>query len=670
MATDVEQWSAPLDAPLVSSDGKEDDAAPRDSSGSTSCESENREEQRGENGEETEDEEGDEKHDESENSDAMKNEERENVDDDAMTATDLLHEAVGRRQRQHQQEQEELQIHNEQGEQEEEQRYYGQQQIVPRIVNPNPEAVQSEAPFDVEDVKNKNIPDLYYLFTNDKLKEQPLTAVLNSDPFCIPRLTDNVPEYRPAFNPLSILEGEEKLLPRYFRLDPSEGIPDVGGKGIGNGGKGSDGSKGSRGKSDKNVTMSGIPIRSASGKGFGGSSSSGSTFVGKTSTFMGTLPRQSEFAEIPVADTIFQTQQTFRPTPPPPLPAHPSYTSKQISHEWESSTVAGATTASTAAPTTESIGPAMLNDAIFLTSLHQSSSSSHQQHQSHSHVYSKHTVDQQLHDYYAANEYHQPRSHHQQHDQQQPFHESSSLYGDAPSASSISDKLMRYLPTRSTPTERNSYMDDTTSYLAQPADHHQHHHSSSNGHHSSAIFGDYLDPSSNHTTSMMTISSSSVSYDGSSQPIANHTHTQQTTTQSLQPIPKKPRSKNIFRPCTAPGCTKGARGKSGLCQKHGGGKRCAMPNCNKGAQGSSDMCLFHGGGYRCTVEGCTTGARGTSGLCAKHGGYKRGNSGGNGVKDSATSPASSANGGKRVKTQHSPTEFVDGSASGFDSVLY
>uniref|UniRef100_K3WZE5 Uncharacterized protein n=1 Tax=Globisporangium ultimum (strain ATCC 200006 / CBS 805.95 / DAOM BR144) TaxID=431595 RepID=K3WZE5_GLOUD len=657
MATDVEPWSAP---PLMSSsgdsDGKEDSAVPRDSSGSTSCESENREEQRGQNGEETEEEEEEEEKDEkrddteSENSDdAMENEEREaHADDDARTATDLLHEAVERRQRQHQQEQEELQQMQKEEEEEE-------QQVVPRIVNPNPEAVQSEGPIDVEDVKNKNIPDLYYLFTNDKLKEQSLTAVLNSDPFCIPRLTDNVPEYRPAFNPLSILEGEEKLLPRYFRLDPSEGIPDVGGKG-------GDGSKGARGRSDKNVAMSSIPIRSASGKSFGGSSGSGSAFVGKTSTFMGTLPRQSEFAEIPVADTIFQTQQTFRPTPPPPPPTHPSYASKQISHEWESST--GASTA--AAP--DAIGTATLNDAMFLTSLHQSGPSSHQQHQHqpHSHGYSKHTVDQQLHEYYAPNEYQQP---------QQPFHEPSSLYGDAPSAPSISDKLMRYLPARSTPTERNAYMDDSTSYLAQPGDHHQHHHSSSsNGHHSSAIFGEYLGPSSSnnshHSTAMMTMAPSAVAYDGSLQPMTNHTHTQQTTTQSLQPIPKKPRSKNIFRPCTAPGCTKGARGKSGLCQKHGGGKRCATPNCNKGAQGSSAMCLFHGGGYRCTVEGCTTGARGTSGLCAKHGGYKRGNSGGGG-KDSATSPASSVNDGKRAKTQqHSPMAFGDGSASGFDSVLY
>eukprot|EP00644_Phytophthora_capsici_P014100 jgi/Phyca11/539317/estExt2_Genewise1Plus.C_PHYCAscaffold_30250 len=113
-----------------------------------------------------------------------------------------------------------------------------------------------------------------------------------------------------------------------------------------------------------------------------------------------------------------------------------------------------------------------------------------------------------------------------------------------------------------------------------------------------------------------------------------------------RPGAKKPRAKNVFRPCSAPGCTKGARGKSGLCQKHGGGKRCATPNCPKGAQGSSSMCLFHGGGYRCTVEGCTTGARGTSGLCAKHGGYKKGKAGSTGKRG----PNADDTATKRVRT--------------------
>jgi hypothetical protein len=67
--------------------------------------------------------------------------------------------------------------------------------------------------------------DLNVLFTNDKLKQEPATIVFRSDPFCIPRATDNVLEYRPKFNPLRILEREERFLPRYFRIDPSEGIP-------------------------------------------------------------------------------------------------------------------------------------------------------------------------------------------------------------------------------------------------------------------------------------------------------------------------------------------------------------------------------------------------------------------------------------------------------------
>lgn len=553
------------------------------------------------------------------------------ADDDAAEvaaaahATNLLHEAVEQRQKQHLEEQQRQQEHVH--------------------VNPNPETVQSEAPIDAEDVKNKNIPDLYDLFTNDKLKEQPLTAVLNSDPFCIPRLTDNVPEYRPAFNPLSILEAEEKLLPRYFRLDPYEGIPDVAEKGGKNGRNGSSSDPRALSQSEKSVrdraTMSSIPIRS---KSVGASGAA--TFIGKTSTFMGTLPRQSEFSEIPVSDTIFQTQQTFRPSPPP---SHPSYASKNIhmttAKEWEPPS------ASMSASSPESIGPATLNDAIFLTSLHQSGSHHPQHHQvaanhhqSHHHAY-KH-VDHQLLDYYAGKDLQQP--HHQQ-QQQQHYQQQQQPQGvPLGGHEAQSDKLMRYLPMR-TPSDRSPYTDESP-YLAHPANDHMNH--NNNGHAANGMFSDYLDDA--------TMGSSSYG-PGSSQPMGSN--------QSLQPIPKKPRSKNIFRPCTAPGCTKGARGKSGLCQKHGGGKRCATANCNKGAQGSSAMCLFHGGGYRCTVDGCTTGARGTSGLCAKHGGYKRSKEPG-----SVASPASSS--GKRSKTQHSPMGFEDhgsnsmGGTPGFDSVLY
>eukprot|EP00644_Phytophthora_capsici_P014101 jgi/Phyca11/531921/estExt2_fgenesh1_pg.C_PHYCAscaffold_30065 len=37
----------------------------------------------------------------------------------------------------------------------------------------------------------KNVADMHYLFTNDKLKEESPAVVLRSDPFCIPRVTDN-----------------------------------------------------------------------------------------------------------------------------------------------------------------------------------------------------------------------------------------------------------------------------------------------------------------------------------------------------------------------------------------------------------------------------------------------------------------------------------------------
>nr|CCA14549.1 conserved hypothetical protein [Albugo laibachii Nc14] len=94
---------------------------------------------------------------------------------------------------------------------------------------------------------------------------------------------------------------------------------------------------------------------------------------------------------------------------------------------------------------------------------------------------------------------------------------------------------------------------------------------------------------------------------------------------SQQESSNRSRIKSTFRRCSSPGCDKGARGKSGRCQKHGGGKRCIAVNCTKGAQGSSKNCLFHGGGYRCTMPGCNTGARGTSGLCARHGGCRRAN---------------------------------------------
>ncbi|XP_062183914.1 uncharacterized protein LOC133887915 [Phragmites australis] len=100
--------------------------------------------------------------------------------------------------------------------------------------------------------------------------------------------------------------------------------------------------------------------------------------------------------------------------------------------------------------------------------------------------------------------------------------------------------------------------------------------------------------------------------------------------------------------CRSNGCSKGARGASGLCISHGGGHRCQKPCCNKGAEsrtayckahgggkrcqelgctksaeGKTEFCIAHGGGSRCGIQGCVKAARGKSGFCIKHGGGKR-----------------------------------------------
>ncbi|GER47168.1 loricrin-related [Striga asiatica] len=70
--------------------------------------------------------------------------------------------------------------------------------------------------------------------------------------------------------------------------------------------------------------------------------------------------------------------------------------------------------------------------------------------------------------------------------------------------------------------------------------------------------------------------------------------------------------------CVVPGCTKSARGRTDCCVRHGGGKRCAVGGCGKSAQGSTDFCKAHGGGKRCAWGTCDKFARGRSGLCAAH----------------------------------------------------
>ncbi|KAL7003537.1 hypothetical protein U1Q18_004690 [Sarracenia purpurea var. burkii] len=77
------------------------------------------------------------------------------------------------------------------------------------------------------------------------------------------------------------------------------------------------------------------------------------------------------------------------------------------------------------------------------------------------------------------------------------------------------------------------------------------------------------------------------------------------------------------RRCQRAGCQKGAEGKTVFCKAHGGGRRCQHLGCTKSAEGRTDYCIAHGGGRRCSYEGCNRAARGKSGLCIRHGGGKR-----------------------------------------------
>lgn len=77
------------------------------------------------------------------------------------------------------------------------------------------------------------------------------------------------------------------------------------------------------------------------------------------------------------------------------------------------------------------------------------------------------------------------------------------------------------------------------------------------------------------------------------------------------------------RRCQRDGCDKGAEGKTVFCKAHGGGRRCQHLGCTKSAEGRTEYCIGHGGGRRCGHEGCPRAARGKSGLCIRHGGGKR-----------------------------------------------
>ncbi|KAG5382713.1 hypothetical protein IGI04_034183 [Brassica rapa subsp. trilocularis] len=77
------------------------------------------------------------------------------------------------------------------------------------------------------------------------------------------------------------------------------------------------------------------------------------------------------------------------------------------------------------------------------------------------------------------------------------------------------------------------------------------------------------------------------------------------------------------RRCQKHGCHKGAEGQTLFCKAHGGGRRCEFLGCTKSAEGRTYFCIAHGGGRRCSHEDCTRAARGRSGLCIRHGGGKR-----------------------------------------------
>uniref|UniRef100_I1PLW0 WRKY19-like zinc finger domain-containing protein n=2 Tax=Oryza glaberrima TaxID=4538 RepID=I1PLW0_ORYGL len=90
-----------------------------------------------------------------------------------------------------------------------------------------------------------------------------------------------------------------------------------------------------------------------------------------------------------------------------------------------------------------------------------------------------------------------------------------------------------------------------------------------------------------------------------------------TTTSEQRNHPRHPKK------CRFKGCSKGARGASGLCIAHGGGQRCHKPGCHKGAESSTAYCKAHGGGRRCEELGCTKSAEGKTDYCIAHGGGRR-----------------------------------------------
>lgn len=104
---------------------------------------------------------------------------------------------------------------------------------------------------------------------------------------------------------------------------------------------------------------------------------------------------------------------------------------------------------------------------------------------------------------------------------------------------------------------------------------------------------------------------------------SSHTDFSATVSEQTTSVTSSEHRTSITKRCEFPGCTKGARGASGLCIGHGGGQRCQKPGCSKGAESRTAFCKAHGGGRRCQHLGCTKSAEGKTDLCIAHGGGRR-----------------------------------------------
>ncbi|CAN6838828.1 unnamed protein product, partial [Brassica oleracea] len=114
----------------------------------------------------------------------------------------------------------------------------------------------------------------------------------------------------------------------------------------------------------------------------------------------------------------------------------------------------------------------------------------------------------------------------------------------------------------------------------------------------------------------------------------------------MPPLLLHPKTNNVRRCGFIKGCDKAARGKSGLCIKHGGGKRCVIESCARSAEGQAGLCISHGGGRRCQFSsGCDKGAQGSTNYCKAHGGGKRCIFSGCGKGAEGSTPLCKAHGG-------------------------